>query len=98
MDQKVSALPRSSGSRLSFGHRPDGRCPHCWMGRVRRPFQGLARATATAKAPAPMDGPEDSPVRIAQFMAAPVLEAHAPLAVRTGVVASPAAIQTSWQD
>ena len=67
------------------------------MGRVRRPFQGLARATAAAKAPAPADGPEDSSMGIPNFMAAPVLEAPAPVASRTGTVAPPPAAQASWQ-
>src|SRR5271169_3033681 len=99
MDQKVSTLPRSSGSRLSFGHRPDGRCPHCWMGKVRRPFRGLTRATVAANAPAPLDSPEDSPVGITKFTGGPVLRERVPLNGRTGAVAqSPAAVQTSWQD
>src|SRR5690349_21202834 len=60
MDRDVDTLRHSSGSRLSLGHRPDGRCPHCWMGMVRRPFRApRSRANDVTQLPERPGGTSD---------------------------------------
>src|SRR5215470_12093132 len=54
MNPEVGTLRRGAGSRLTLGHRPDGRCPHCWMGMVRRPFRApRSRADDVTQPPEP---------------------------------------------
>jgi 3-dehydroquinate synthetase len=76
MDQEVASLRRSGGPRTSLGHRPAGRCPHCWMGKVRRPFQSLARSPGPPGAAARPAGSKGCLAVIAKSIWGPVRRAR----------------------
>src|SRR5215472_147445 len=83
MDREAGALPRSSESRASLGHRPGGRCPHCWMGMVRRPFRAAARATSPAPASLGAGNPAE-PLPVALDREARFGDVRYPIYVRSG--------------